>query len=146
MCTACGKWIHRPKQCSGIKGSLGKVQKFECSVRKVGITEQDALGWRIGNNTSFKRVETFCYLRDMLSSDGGCDHVVLARVNKAWIKFRELKSVLCAKGSLNVKGKAYGAYVRSCMIYGGETWAMSVENMRKLERTEMRMPRLMCAV
>ena len=32
------------------------------------------------------------------------------------------------------------------MIYGGETWAMSVENRRKLERTEMRMLRLMYAV
>ena len=96
---------------------------------------------------SFERVETFCYLGDMQSSDGGCDQPVLARVNKAWKKFRELKSFLCAKRiSLNVKGKVYIAYVRSCMIYGGETWAMSVENMRKLERTEMRMLRLLCAV
>ena len=71
--TACGKWIHRPKRSSGIKGSLEKVQKFECSVCKAGITKQDEiLGLRIGNDTSFERVETFCYFGDMLSSDGGC--------------------------------------------------------------------------
>ena len=106
MCTACGKWIHKPKQCSGIKGSLGKVQKFECNVCKTAITKQDEIGLRIGNNMSFERVETFCYFGDMLSSDGGCDRAMLARVNKAWNKFRELKSFLCAKRiSLNVKGK-----------------------------------------
>ena len=44
------------------------------------------------------------------------------------------------------KGKVYEACVRSCMIYGGETWDMSVENMRKSERTEMTMLGLMCAV
>ena len=30
LCTACGKWIN--KQFSGVTGSLGKVQGFECSV------------------------------------------------------------------------------------------------------------------
>ena len=32
------------------------------------------------------------------------------------------------------------------MIYDGETWATSVENIRKLERTEMRTLRQMSAV
>ena len=76
---------------------------------------------------SFERVETFCYLGDMPSSDGGCDHAVLARVNKAWNKFRELKSYncLCAERiGLNIKGKVYEACVRSCMMYDGEIWAM----------------------
>ena len=43
-----------------------------CSV----CTEQDDLDLRIGRDMSF---ETFCYLGDMLSSYGGCDHAVLAR-------------------------------------------------------------------
>ena len=83
----------------------------------------------------------------MLSSDGSCNHALLMRVNKAWNKLQELKSIVYAKRiGLNVKGKFYEAYVRSCIICDGETWAMSVENMRKLERTETRMIRLMCAV
>ena len=39
---------------------------------------------------SFETAETFCYLGDKLSFDGGYEHAVLARVNKAWHKFREL--------------------------------------------------------
>ena len=50
------------------------------------------------------------------------DHAVLTRVNKAWNKFREFKSFLCAKRiGLNVKGKVYEACVRSCVIFGEET-------------------------
>ena len=71
---------------------------------------------------------------------------VLARVNKAWNIFRELKSFLCGKIiNLNVKEKVYGACVSSCMIYAGETWATPVKNI-KLDGTEMRVLRLMCAV
>ena len=32
------------------------------------------------------------------------------------------------------------------MVYGGETWAVSAETDRKLDRTEMRMVRFMCGV
>ena len=99
------------------------------------------------SDTVIERVETFCYLGDMLSSDGGCEHAVISRMNKAWNKFRELKPVLCAKGiSLKVKGRVYITCVRSCMIYGGETWAVSAETERKLDRTKMRMVRFMCGV
>ncbi len=34
--------------------------------------------------------------------------------------------------------------MRSAMLYGSETWAVKVEHVRKLERTEMRMVRLIC--
>ena len=59
---------------------------------------------------------------NVLSYDGGRDHVVLARVNKARDKFIEVKSFLCVKRiGLNVKGEVYKACVRSCKIHGGET-------------------------
>ena len=54
---------------------------------------------------------------------------------------------MCAKStSMQVRGKLYTACVRSCMIYGSETWALSVENQRRLERTEMQMLRRICGV
>ena len=46
LCTACGYWIH--ERCSDVEGSLRKVQDFECSVCKAGITRQDELDLRIG--------------------------------------------------------------------------------------------------
>ena len=57
---------------------------------------------------SFERVEILCYPEDMLSSDGGCDHAVLARVNKASNKFRKVQSFLCQEiGSECKKGEVY---------------------------------------
>ena len=48
--------------------------------------------------------------------------------------------------SLKLNGKLYATCVRSAMIYGSETWAMNVEQQRRLERAEMRMVRWMCGV
>ena len=50
------------------------------------------------------------------------------------------------KVALRLKGKVYGACVRSAMIYGSETWAMDTEQELRLERAEMRMVRWMCGV
>ena len=45
-----------------------------------------------------------------------------------------------------MKGRAYVAGVRSCLMYGSETWAMTKEQEVRLERTEMWMARWMCGV
>jgi len=45
-----------------------------------------------------------------------------------------------------MKGKLYSARVQSAMIYGSETWAMKVEDMQRLGRTERMMVRWMCEV
>ena len=63
-----------------------------------------------------------------------------------WKKFRELSGILTSKVALRLKGKVYGACVRSSMIYGSETWTVNAEQEVKLERAEMRMVRWMCGV
>ena len=47
---------------------------------------------------------------------------------------------------MRLKGKVYGACVRSSMIYGSETWAVNAEQEAKVERAEMRMVIWMCGV
>src|SRR5260221_10020564 len=80
----------------------------------------------------------------MINADGGADSAVVDRVRSAWKKFRELSPILTRKvASLLLKGKVYRSCVRSCMIYGSETWSMRAEHEAKLERAEMRM---MCGV
>src|SRR5260221_8826832 len=86
-------------------------------------------------------------LGDMINADGGADSAVVARVRSAWKKFRELSPILTRKGaSLVLKGKVYRSCVRSCMLYGSETWPMRAEHEGKLERAEMRMIRMVCGV
>jgi hypothetical protein len=45
-----------------------------------------------------------------------------------------------------VKGKVYKACVQRVLVYGSETWAVRVEDMQRLERTERMMVRWMCGV
>ena len=94
---------------------------------------------------SLEVVENFCYLGNMLGSEGGVERSVITRVGTAWRKFRELLSLLTSRVlSLQVNGRLYEACVRSVMLYGSETWAVKEEDLDRLDRNDMRMIRWMC--
>ena len=64
----------------------------------------------------------------MLNGEGGSSLASTSRVGCGWKKFRELSGILTSKKvALRLKGKVYGACVRSSMIYGSETWAVNAE-------------------
>jgi hypothetical protein len=152
QCMKCAKWVH--KKCSGVKGSLQSVGgSFLCRRCVDGTTAtantagEVPKGLDIGDGNVVDKVGKFCYLGDMINADGGVDSAVVARVRCAWKKFRELAPILAHKGaSLAIKGKLYVSCVRSCMIYGSETWPVKAVHEAKLDRTEMRMIRWMCGV
>ena len=102
----------------------------------------------IDKDIFLERVVNFCYLGDMLDGARCSDQAVTSRIGNGWNKFRALAPLMCAKRTLMVdRGKLYSACViRSCMIYGSETWALTVENQRRLERAEMHILRRMCNV
>ena len=92
-------------------------------------------------------VDIFCCLGDMLSQEGGCEHAILKRIQTDWLKFRELSGLLIGKGmSLRSKGIVYTTCIRPAMLYGSETWSTKVEDIRKIQRSEMRMLRWMAGV
>ena len=45
-----------------------------------------------------------------------------------------------------IEGKIFSTCVQRVMVYGSETWAMKVEEMERLERTERMMVTWMCGV
>ena len=99
------------------------------------------------NGEVLEGVRKFRHLGDMLNGEGGSRLASISRVGCGWKKFRELSGILTSKKmALRLKGKVYGACVRSSMIYGSETWAVNAEQEAKLERVEMRMVRWMCGV
>ena len=89
----------------------------------------------------------FCYLGDMLGKGGGAEAASRVRVRCAWGKFNDLAPILTMRGaSLKMKGKIYRACVHRVLVYGSETWAVKVEDMRRLGRAENSMVRWMCGV
>ena len=86
-------------------------------------------------------------LGDMLSQEGGCEHAILKGIQTGWLKFRELSGLLIGKGmSLKSKGIIYTTCIRPEMLYGSETWSTKIEDIRKMQRSEMRMLRWMTGV
>lgn len=148
LCRTCGKWVH--KKCSGIKGKLKNVE-FKCAACVAGLQNKNKMSMKrelvLGPDCSVEIVDRFCYLGDMIGAGGGAEEASRARIRCAWAKFRELAPILTSRGlSLRTKGKIYNACVRSVLVYGSETWAMRVEDLHRLERTERMMVRWMCGV
>ena len=146
-CKECELWVH--KRCSKIHGSLAaKEGNFICSCCNrvnTGLVKEE--GIELEGDVHLECVRKFCYLGDVLSADGGAELASLSRVRYAWSKFKELGGLLMKKDvPLKLKGKIYAACVRSTMTYGSETWPIKVDEIKRLERTEMRMVRWMCGV
>ena len=149
-CTQCIQWVHA--RYSRVKSSLKKVEssficrrckKELCEIRQV---DSQVNGLHIDDHV-YEIVDKLCYLGNMLSQEGGCEHAILKRIQTGWLKFRELSGLLIGKGmSLKSKGIIYTTCIRPAMLYGSETWATKIEDIRKMQRSEMRMLRWMTGV
>ena len=78
------------------------------------------------NGVVFEEVEQLCCLGDVLDCDARVERAVPARVTAAWRRWRKIASLLvnCSIG-LRTKGRVYEACVRSALLYGAESWALS---------------------
>ena len=92
-------------------------------------------------------VQQFCYLGDVLDCEGGSERAAKARVSGAWMRWRELSSLLCNPWiPLHHRARVYGACIRSTMLYGSETWAATRQVEDILIKCDRRMLRRMCNV
>ena len=63
------------------------------------------------------------------------------------MEFRELSGLLIGKEtSMRSKGIIYTTCIRPAMLYGSEIWPIKVEDIRKMQRNEMRMLKWMTGV
>ena len=147
-CTICKRWVH--KRCSGVKGSLQRVEhNFVCRAC-LGRTSDNDNGLMtevVLDGDNLETVSEFCYLGDLVTREGGTEAAVTARISAGWRKFRELSGVLCGRGVSNrLKGILYKTCVRTAMTYGSETWAAKAEDLKRMTTADMRMVRLMAGV
>ena len=76
-----------------MKGSLKKVESsFIC--RKAELCETRQVNCLHIYGHEYEVVDKFCYLGDMLSQEGSCEHAILKRIQTGWLKFRELSACL----------------------------------------------------
>ncbi|KAI8520792.1 hypothetical protein Bbelb_005460 [Branchiostoma belcheri] len=145
FCPHCQHWIH--KKCTSIKGKLKEDPNFICrqchsnSPSPVQPTQEVTVA-----GETFKVVPTFCYLGDMIGQSGGCTDAVTARIKSAWKSFHELLPILADRSIPFInRGHVFNSCVRSVMLYGSETWAVSTEDLRRLDRCDNAMIRWICS-
>ena len=63
----------------------------------------------------------------------------------AWKSFKELLPILTNKHlPIATRGRVYSSCVRSVLLYGSETWAVSANTLKKLQRNDKAMIRWTC--
>jgi len=145
LCSSCGKWVHA--KCSGMGRRVKRQADFVCRVCAGNGGGQSVVSEtvvEVGDGVGLEKVKSFRYLGDVLDCAGDVGAAVTARIRCGWGKWRELAPILLRKDvSLELKGLLYRVCVRSAMLYSSETWALRVEDVKRIEGAEMRMLRWM---
>ena len=135
--TKCQRWVHH--RCSDVPRQVSLL-----SCRDV-LVSRTCLGHNclVEGKLQLGKVETCCYLGDMISCYGGTLEAVSARIGGAWKKVRELSGVLGGKQGLSLKqrGKIYRCCVRPSLLYCCETGELTVAVEARLRVLERRMIR-----
>ena len=145
LCSTCERWCHR--RCSGLT-RLSGVANFQCPAcvnpSSTNIPQAEPLQVE---GQEIELVNSFCYLGDMLSCDGGCVAAVRTRVACAWSKWRELAGLLNMREiPLLSRAAVYDACIRSVLLYSSETWAVTKKLEDEIRGCDRRMLRFMAGV
>ena len=145
LCVGCNKWCH--KRCSGLNSFAG-INAYTCPVCS-GLLQQTARVDEsiILDSGTLEEVSEFCYLGDMIDCEGGAERAVRHRIAVAWLKWRELKTLLCNEAiPLKYRTRVYNACIRSTVTYGAASWALTQREEQLLQSCDRRMLRMTCGV
>ena len=81
-----------------------------------------------------EEVQQFAYLGSIVSTDGGTEEDVKARLGKARVAFYMLDKLWKSKIiSRHTKLKIFNSNVKSVLLYGSETWRTTKQLQRKIQ-------------
>ena len=90
--------------------------------------------------TKVPRVKEFKYLRSTVQESGNCEREVKKKVQAGWNGWRKISGVICDRRlSARLKGKVYSSVVRSAMVYGLDTVAVTKKHVKEMEVVKMKM-------
>ena len=108
-----------------------KVNKEKTEVMKINAKQNNPIMLE-GHN--LKEVTSFTYLGSVISTTGGADEDIKARINKARHAFVTLRPIW-KSSSLSRKNKLriFNSNVKSILLYGSETWRVTDTLTKKLQ-------------
>jgi len=106
---------------------------------------QDIQSVRIDNST-FKRVEEFKYLRTNLTHQNSIAEEIKIRLRSGNACYHLVQNLLCSRLlSKNLKIKIYRTLILPVVLYGCEAWSLTLREERKLRVFENMVLRRICA-
>ena len=94
------------------------------------------------NSSEIKRVTTFCYVGQLLVEDNNNTAYIRTQINKACACWRLLTRALKRDGAdAYVMSHFYLAVVMVVLLYGADSWTISVQNMGALKHFHKRVVR-----
>ena len=125
-----------------LRMNVGKSKIMRCTRNEDGARLNVML-----NGEALKEVDQFKYLGSVIAANGGVEAEVRQRVNKGCKVLGALKGVMKNRGlGINVKKVLYEKVVVPNVVYGSESWGMTVTERQKLNAFEMKCLRSMTGV
>ena len=95
-CTQCVQWVHA--RYSRVKGSLKNVESsFICRRCKGELSETRQVNSQVNglhiDGHEYEIVDKLCYLGDMLSQEGECEHAILKRIQTGLLSVTHLSHI-----------------------------------------------------
>eukprot|EP00105_Crassostrea_gigas_P028092 XP_011449634.1 PREDICTED: uncharacterized protein LOC105343837 [Crassostrea gigas] len=85
-------------------------------------------------NTQLENVTSFTYLGSVVNHSGGTEEDVKSRLAKAYTAFGMLGKVWKSKYiTIKTKLRILNSNVKSVLLYGSETWSLTMANRKKLQ-------------
>lgn len=119
---------------TGMRLNITKTEYLECGLQTDGTINI--------SGEDLKKVTQFKYLGSVMSSDGEPLPTTRARVNAAWMKWRQVSGVMCDRRMpIRLKAMVYKSVIRPVALYGSECRPATSKCEQTLHVMEMRMLR-----
>ena len=90
------------------------------------------------NGTVIEQLDSFSYLRSIITSDGRCEKEIKRCIGMAKTSFNQMSIILKDhKLSMSLKTRVLKCFVWSVLLYGSESWTLSSPTTKNIEATEI---------
>ena len=139
-CDLFGKNVLTPKHLSSgtcKKGQIRKMKRQQARVNEAAREESFTI-----NGTPINRVGQFKYLGRVLEEADNDSHAIDRQLTRARLKWGRVGKVLSSQGAEpRVMGYFYKAIVQSVLLYGSESWVISIHQKQQLNSFHNRVAR-----
>src|SRR6218665_354148 len=127
--TNIGTWnVRSLYKTGGLAQLIREMRNYDLQTDRIVIEE-----------VPIEEVEDFFCLGSVMSSNSSCDKEIKTRMGKANAVFGRLEKMWKSNGcSIDTKVRLYESIVLSTLLYGAETWPVTLANGRRLEAAHHR--------